>query len=254
VSQYQSLADALETEVLSEMAETFFGARKALEDLTDDLMLCVESLRVLSSKVFARVLFLRSLLLGEPGEAAFFAALGLPPQFPMVQAEPGVRVWKPDSLPFAFLPSSRFAEAVLLAYGEIFHACEVYMVGEYEDDPEQKGRKRMSMNYAQVESRCHQLNTRIDKLNADMAPSSVLQYARNISAADQAGQGSITNALGAESLDKGLLFVPVDCYALGLWRAPSLPAPQVCEGKVRAFAKTFYAAHEEQARRVLKEF
>jgi len=253
VNQYKTLADALETEVLSEMAGTFFGARKALENQAEDLMLAVESLRPVASKVFARVLFLRTLLLGPEGEAALFAAIGLPPQFPDVQLRHGDRAWRPDGLPFALLPSSRFAKAVLLAYGEVAHACEVYMAGEYIDDPDHKGRKRMSPNYKTVESLCAALNKRAAKLNAEMEPSAVLQYARNIGTQEQPGQGSITNLLGAESLDKGLMFSPVDFAGLGLWRAPQLPAPQECESKLSAFAKAFYSAHADEVRRVMRD-
>jgi hypothetical protein len=91
------------------------------------------------------------------------------------------------------------------------------------------------------------------KLNADMTPSSVLQYARSISTQEQPGQGAITNVLGAESLDKGLLFTPVDFDALKLWRAPELPAPKDCEAKLTAFAKAYYKAHEDKIRRVMEE-
>lgn len=254
MAQYKTLADALESEVLTEMAGTFFGSRKALEEVTEAFMLRVEELRALPAKVHARVLFLRSLLLGEQGEAELFAALGLPPQFQELQTRSGVRAWRPDALPFAFFTASRFVDSVFLAYSEVAHACEVYMAGEYEDDPEHRGRKRLSLNYAMVADQCRMLNQRIDKLNADMAPSAVLQYARNISAENHSGQGSITNILGAESLDKGLTFAPVDFASLKLWRAPALPAPQACDKKLRAFAKTFYGAHKKQVRRVLEDF
>jgi hypothetical protein len=253
VDRYKSLAVALESEVLSEMAGTFFGARKALEDLREDFGLHVEELRSRSAKVYARVFFLRSLLLGPEGEAALFEALGLPPQFPEAQTQSGSRTWRPERLPFAIFPSSRFVKLVLLAYAELYNACEVYMNGEYEDDPQQKGRKRMSMHYKLVERLGHRLNERIEKLNADMPPSSVLQYARSISTAEAPGQGAITNALGAESLDKGLEFMPLDFAAFHLWRAPELPAPKECEEKLRAFAAAYYDAHADKIRRVLAE-
>lgn len=253
MDRYKSLAVALEGEVLSEMAGTFFGARKALEDLHDDFLLRAEELRALAAKVFARVFFLRSLLLGPEGEDALFAALGLPPSFPEAQGQSGSRTWRPDSLPFALLPSTRYVKLVQLAYAEVHHACQVYMQGEYEDDPELKGRKRMSLHYAQVERMGRSLNARIAKLNADMPASSVLQYARSISTVEAPGQGSITNALGAESLDKGMQFAPLDFASLKLWRAPDLPEPKTCEKTLRSFAAAYYEAHTEKIRRVLAD-
>jgi len=76
MDRYETLADALEGEVLTEMAGAFFGARKAVEDLIEDFQLSVEELRSRKAKVFARVFFLRFLVLGAEGEAALFAALG----------------------------------------------------------------------------------------------------------------------------------------------------------------------------------
>lgn len=253
MDRYKSLAVALESEVLSEMAGTFFGARKTLENMHEDFLLRVEELRAQADKVFVRVFFLRSLLLGPEGEAALCLAIGLPPQFADIQAQPGLPPWKPERIPFALFPSTRFAKLVLLAYAEMQHSCEVYMNGEYEDDPERKGRKRMTLHFKMVERLGKRLNERIEKLNADMPPSTVLQYARSISTAEAPGQGAITNALGAESLDKGLELLPLDLVGLKLWRAPDLPAAQDCEEKLRAFAAAYYDSHSENIRRVLAE-
>lgn len=253
MDRYETLASALQSEVLTEMAGTFFGARKAVEDLTEDFLLQAEELRSQAAKVYARVFFLRSLLLGEAGEAEFFAALGLLPQFPEARGQSGSRTWRPESLPFALFASSRYAKLLLLAYAEVRQACLRYLHGEYEDDPDRKGRKRMSLNYEMVERMCRRLNQRIEKLNADMAPSSVLQYARNISTVEQPGQGAITNTLGADSLDKGLKFADVDFAALKLWRAPELPDPTVVGRKIEDFAHAFYKAHAEKLRRVMDD-
>lgn len=253
MDQYNTLASALESEVLTEMAGTFFGARKALDEQEDDFRHSVEMLRLRAALVYSRVFFLRSLLLGREGEAELFAALGLPPQFPEAVSQSGLRSWRPESLPFALLPSSRYVKTVLLAYGEVRHACEAYLVGEYEEDPDRKGRKRLSVNYKHVLEMCGRLNERIAKLNSDMAPSSVLQYARNISTVEQPGQGSITNSLGADSLDKGLKFQPVDFSSLNVWKAPSLPALAQCEDRLRAMAAAFYGAHTDRIRRVLDD-
>lgn len=253
MDRYKSLAVALESEVLSEMAGTFFGARRALEDLREDFMLRAEELRSKAAQVFSRVFFLRSLLLGAGGEAELFAALGLPPQFPEAQTQSGSRMWRPDHLPWALFPSRRYVKLVVLAYAELHRACEVYMRGEYEDDPAQKGRKRMGLHYAMVEQMAARLNSGIEKLNKEMPPSATLLYARSISTVEAPGQGSITNALGAESLDKGLEFETVDFDALGLWRAPELPAPEACQERLRRFAAGYYQAHAKRIRQVLSE-
>lgn len=251
--RYKTFADALETEVLTEMAGTFFGARKTLEDMVEDFQLHVEELKSREAKVFSRVFFLRSLLLGPEGETAFYAELGIAPPFPDSRNHSGSRTWHPDSLPFAFRAATRYAKAVALAYAEVRHACEVYMTGEFEDDPEHSGRKRLSLHYRMLERLCVRLNARIDKVNTEMTPSSVLQYARNISSADQPGQGAISNSLGAESLDKGLMFQKIDFASLGLWKAPSLPPAEACAEAIRRFCARHYEQHGPHIKKVLAD-
>jgi hypothetical protein len=253
MDKHKTLADALEGEVLAEMAGTFFGARKALEDLLEDFHFHVEDLQAREAKVFSRIFYLRSLLLGPEGEAALFAELGLDDPFPASKGHSGSRTWHPDSLPFALLASTRYVKAVLQAYAEVRHACEVYMAGEYEDDPDKSGRKRLTLHYHQIERHCARLNERIEKINTEMSPSSVLQYARNISSEDEPGQGTLSNALDAESLDKGLLFRKIDLAALGLWQAPSLPPVEACEKSIRRFCKRHYEQNAPQIKKVLAD-
>lgn len=253
MSRYKTFADALESEVLTEMAGTFFGARKNLEDMMEDFQLHVEELRAREAKVFSRVFFLRSLLLGPQGEAALFAAIGVDPPFAGSSGHSGSRTWHPDRLPFAFLRSTRFAKAVLQAYSELRASCEVYMSGEYEDDPERSGRKRLSLHYRMVERLCSRLNERIEKQNTEMTPSSVLQFARSIHMADQPGHGTLSNTLGAESLDKGLMFKTIDFESLGLWKAPSLPPPESCGEAILRFCAGFYQEHAAQINKVLAD-
>lgn len=253
MDRYKNFADALETEVLSEMAGTFFGARKTLENMLEDFQLHVEDLRAREALVFSRVFFLRSLLLGVEGEAALFDELGIALPFSDPRSHSGSRTWHPDSLPFAFLPGTRFSKAVLLAYASVRQACEVYMAGEYEADPERSGRKRLSLHYRQMERFCARLNERIEKMNTEMTPSSVLQFARNIHMADQPGHGTLSNSLGAESLDQGLMFHHIDFAALGLWKAPSLPPVEVCEEAILRFCEKYYQQHGLQIKRVLDD-
>jgi hypothetical protein len=253
MDRHKTLADALESEVLTEMAETFFGARKALEDLLEDFQLHVEDIRAREAQVFSRIFYLRSLLLGPEGEAALFAALGTGSLFPVSKDHSGSRTWHPSSLPFALFPGTRFVKAVLQAYAEVCHACEVYRVGEYEDDPDNRRRKRLAPNYQQLERLCAHLNQRIEKLNTEMTPSSVLQFARSISSPEQPGQGALETSLGAESLDKGLMFQKIDFKALGLWRAPALPPVEASEKTISRFCASYYEQHGPQIKKVLAD-
>ncbi|MDQ7834038.1 MAG: hypothetical protein RDU24_01520 [Humidesulfovibrio sp.] len=253
MDRHKTLADALESEVLTEMADTFFGKRKALEDLIEDFKLLVEDIKAREAKVFSRVFFLRSLLLGQEGEAELFAALGLEDPFNGSMLHPGSRTWQPERVAFAFFVSTRFEKAVLQAYSEVRRTCEVYMNGEYEEDPDRSGRKRLSPHYRQIQRHCARLNERIDKVNTEMSPSSVLQYARSISAEDQPGHGTLSNSLGAESLDNGLMFPKIDFVSLGLWKAPNLPPVESCGPAIRSFCQGYYKRNSTQIKKVLSD-
>lgn len=253
MNRHKTLADALESEVLTEMAGTFFGTRKALEDLIEDFKILVEDIRAREAKVFSRVFYLRSLLLGPEGEAELFAEIGVPDPFSDSKVHPGSRTWHPDRLPFAIFASTRYVKATLQAYAELRHTCEVYMSGEFEEDPDRRGRKRLSPHYRQLERHCARINERIEKVNTEMTPSSVLQYARNISSEDQPGHGTLSNELGAESLDQGLMFQKIDFAALGMWTAPSLPPVEACEPAISRFCVRYFKQHGEHIKKVLAD-
>ncbi|MBU1040191.1 MAG: hypothetical protein KKF77_03715 [Proteobacteria bacterium] len=253
MDRHKTLADALGEEVLTEMAGTFFGARKALDDLLEDFNVLVEELRAREAKVYSRVCYLRSLLLGPEGEEAFFAELGLKAPFAGSCGHSGSRTWHPDRTPFAFFASTRYLKAVLQAYADLRHTCEAYMVGEYEEDPGQSGRKRLSPHYRQVERHCARLNERIEKLNTEMTPSSVLEFARGINAAEEPGQGVLDNSLGAESLDNSMKFQKIDFAALGVWKAPSLPPVESCEAAISRFCTGWFKQHGLQIKKVLAD-
>lgn len=252
MSTYKTLADAMEQEVLTEMAGTFFGARKHIDDMLEEFQRLVEDLRVREGLVFSRVHFLRALLLDSEGEAGLFRALGLGESpFADGRDHPGSHSWRPGSLPFALFGSSRYAKAVALAYAEVHAACVSYMLGEYVADPVNRGRKIMTVSRRQVMQLGEYLNQRIDKLNREQSPSAVLQYARSIRSCDDTGQGAITCELGAESLDKGLTFRPLDLTGLDIWSAPELPAPESCAEALRAYCEGFYKAREKELDLVL---
>lgn len=252
MSSQKTLADSLEQEVLTEMAGTFFGARKNVDDLLDEFHREVEELKAREGAVYARVLFLRGLLLGFEGETAFFRALGLA-ETPFSQEHGRVMdTWRPERLPSALLPSWRWRKAVELAYSELCKSCEVYEHGEYTEDRRRRGKKVLTVNRQQVLRLADYLNGRIAKLNQEMSPSSVLQYARSIRSGDDMGKGSIMNELGAESLDRGLTFQPLDLAALGLWQAPKLPKPEACAEKIRTFCDEYYGPRKAALARALE--
>lgn len=251
MSSQKSLADSLEQEVLTEMAGTFFGARKNVDDLLEEFKHLVDELRGREAAVFARVHFLRSLLLGREGEDQFFRALGLSGSPFGQEHSRRPDSWRPDRLPFALLPSWRWRLAVELAYAELCKACEAYEHGEYIEDRRRRGKKTLTVNRQQVLKLAEYLNGRIAKLNQEMSPSSVLQYARSIRSSDDMGKGAIMNELGAESLDRGLTFAPLDVAGLELWSAPELPKPEGCAEKIRAFCKGFYGPHGAELDRAL---
>lgn len=252
MSSQKTLADSLEQEVLTEMAGTFFGARENVDDLLDEFRHQVEELRGREGAVYARVHFLRGLLLDAEGEAGFFRAIGLAaPPFDHAPRRT-VDTWRPDRLPFALLPSWRWRKAVELAYDELCKICETYEHGEYVADRLKRGRKMLTVNRRQVLRLAEYLNERIAKLNREMSPSSVLQYARSIRSSDDVGRGAIMNELGAESLDRGLTYEPIDVQGLGIWQAPALPKPRDCAAAIRAFCETLYPARKAEFARALE--
>ncbi|MBU1002078.1 MAG: hypothetical protein KKE73_06110 [Proteobacteria bacterium] len=237
----ESYANELVEETLVETANTFFGARVALDEEIDRYRAKAEELALVEEGVLRRAAELNFLLLNRAVAEGFYQMIGVAPGHLLDAVEMvGQNVGR-GVIPFALLPSTRYAKLVLAAYAVLVRAVEAYLHGEYSKDS--RGRKRLSVNYEQLQGWCKRLNDKIDALNNNLSPSGTLCFIRGLDPALIKRQRLTEATLEGytEELDREMAFAPVECLAVSYLTAPKLPPPDQVKGVILPFCKKLYA-------------
>lgn len=216
----ESLLEGVAEETISEMATSFFGARKEVEDLLERIDALTAELRSQAGGVQARIRAVNALL-PENGRAGFYRAVGVDPQ-PFLDLPDGP-VAEPPKGGFALTASGRYAAQGLAAYQALFEALEMYLHGEYTPDPDSPGHMRLSPNLDLLKRLVKSVNQRIQDVN--QTPSHVLGYLRKLNVAETSKEKYTGATLGdfADRADASLAYTPVDPAGLGLPEWPDLP-------------------------------
>ncbi len=254
MSFFDDFADGLEQEVLSEMADGFFGPRKRLDDMLEGLDFLLRQFRELEKWLGYRAELLHYLLMGRQRVRAFYEAIGIDPAsipFEFYCAN------KPSfpKLPWAFTSKGRYNKLVLSAYDDFQQAAEDYMHGRYYNDPNQKGRKRLTIHYNRIIKIIQGINEAVAKVNSEISPSSLLGYVKSF----DAGMVEKEKVAGGMyqgdhcALDGDLCYRPVDLEALELKEMPSLPKLEEAAPRIKAYCSGLYAANKPQIAKLLSE-
>lgn len=250
---FDELANTLSQEVLSEMAENFFGTRSRLDGLLDGFQNLVRQFRQVQAQTQARFSVLHFLLLRGKEAGNFYRALGL---------DPGLAAFAPAELvlpgqgpAFGLTRKSRYAKTVLEAYAEAAAEAHGYMHGRFFVDARDRGRRKLTIHYTQLRELCEQINASVRKVNENLSPSGVIQYVKNFNP-DEVSRENIAGAADtgySERLDKSLRFQPVDFAGLGLLQFPDLPGPKEAEAPIREFCGRLAAQWPEEVDGLLRE-
>lgn len=213
--------DALVEEGLREAADTFFGARRRLEQEITLFEDRVSRLHTQAEEVRSWFAGLGCVLGGEGNMRQFFEALGVTIE------DPDIFTLSACSLQFrrprSFTRKGLFAKTVWEVYEPLAQLVEKYMHGAPHTDPQFPGRVFVSLHYAQVIQHCAELNELIHKVNEYNRPSESLAFAKRM---DQAlvQKESVTGGGGQTwALDQELAYAPLDCAKYALPAFPDLP-------------------------------
>lgn len=249
----ESYADGLVEETLLETATTFFGARVALEREIEHYHEAAEKLTRVEEGVLCRAATLHHLLLHAEAAREFYQLIGVKPGHLLDAAEVARCDFSGIEIPFAFTRRSRYAKLVLAAYAALVRASAAYLHGEYYTDSE--GRKRVSVNFGQLQKWCHDLNEKITALNRDHSPTGTLCFVKGLdpSLIERQRLSEATLDGYAQELDRELAFKPVECISLNYLAAPELPGVDAVRDIVLRFARGLYSRAGAEARRVMKD-
>lgn len=248
---FDELSDALKGEVMTEMADGFFGARREVDSEVEYFQAREADIRLSGQRALCSYALLHALLLDGEAAPQLFAKLGVDPAF--CEKVQGVLPCLYVRLPLALTRKRRFAKLVRTVYEKVAEAFSIYLEGKNYTLPNSREHRR-TIGYARYVQWCAEINERIAKVNESHAPSCVLGMARSMgedtSAAQSVAGAAMDNYSG--SLDASLCLKPVYCDTAGVGPLPALPVDEDALDSVTDFAVRLYSEHAETINKILK--
>lgn len=252
MGDFTSLSDMLAKEVLTDIAENFFGARRNMDLQLEKFEAALAELKARRNELTQAGCGLNRLLLRGRAVEAFYQAIGVDPAgfsfFSRCDLTPA-----PGSLPFALTARGRYLKLVLGAYETFQKATDEYLHGVYHQTPRSGGKKMLTIHYQQVLETAVALNTRIHDLNANMSPVCVLQYVKGFDPTTMEKEKILGLEPGGPgcSIDDKLAFRPINIDLLEAMDTPDLPPADQVRDRIEAFCNRHYAENTDAIKRLL---
>lgn len=247
---FKDYADQLQQEVVTDMAESYFGARKDVDDMLDVFNIMVHELRQLTPRLSQAAARLHCLLLDRDTAKNFYISLDVVPScIPYTDEIP-----RPffDRLPFAFTGLGRYERCVFRAYDLFQKTVDEYLNGRYYDDPEIKGRKRLTVHYLRIKALVEHINAEIEKVN-ESPVGGTLQYVKGM----DPEQLQRERLMGEPSSGEGgfnneLQFQPLEMAGLELPLVQDLPSLYKVKEPIKDFCRGIYETRKDDVVKAMR--
>lgn len=245
MGDFKEFADQLQQDVVTDMAESYFGERKELDDMLHAFQQMAETLKESGPKLHQAAVRLHTLLLDHHTARDFYIALDILPScipFPEEPARPFF-----DSLPFAFTGLGRYERCVFRAYSMFQQVADEYLNGRYISDSDGSGRKRLTVHYIRLKALAEYINSKIDSVNRTMSPSEILRYIKGMDVEQAERERFMGEACLIEgcALDTDLKFEPLDFEGLDLPVVQDLPRLEIVKPAIKDFCKEIYPSRKQ---------
>lgn len=250
MADYSEMADQLKQEVVSDMAESYFGERKNIDDMLEAFHQMAAELEQFLPLVDQSVSRLFQLLLDESIVQEFEQSLGI--SFDGLSNDAEALLPAMRHLPFAFTGRGRYEKCLCMVYGQLRGRVNEYINGRYYEDPEKKGRKQLTEHYLRLKALAVLINERMDRVNDGMSPSSTLRYVKEMDTA----QCDLENMYGESclieggALDRELRFTHIDFEGLGFPELRELPPLSEVKSTIKTFSQKIYPSHRQRIKDV----
>jgi len=249
-------AKNLADEVLSDMAENFFGARKQLDETIDLFYEYVAELKKKQSLLEERFRFLNYLLLNSQEVSQFYEELGIQ-DTGTIPREGGLSEKAiPVNGPSAITLRGKYVKLVMWAYETVQKGCKAYSHGMDYQEMKRVGFEQRDAYYDLVIGMHQLINKEIRRVNAKVSPSHILQTAKRFDPETQ--QKEKFTGGGAyygddSSLNRELNYKPIDKASLNIQKFPDLPEADRVDHRISKFCKDCFSRHSESIRRIIHE-
>lgn len=245
MTNLKGFADQLQGDVISDMADSYFGARKNLDEMLDAFYCMVEELLPVAREVTQALSNIHALLLDDETVRDFYIYIGAEPSC-MPSVKEGI---KPQSAktPFALTARKRFFLRVFNAYCELQQVADEYINGRYYTVPGEFGRKRLTLHYLRLRALADYINGQVKRVNEDMSTTSILRHVKGMDPDRERQErimGDICLMDGCE-LDRDMCFTPIQFDIFGFPIIQDLPQPEMVKNDIRKFCYELHAKRKE---------
>ena len=170
MSSYDFMADSLAEEILTEVAQNFFGKRRLIERHIQILGEYASELQMVSSRLDEQLQLLHFLLINPQSTVDFYKKMGvieIPPNLPPKFDQRLLPIY----LPLSFTTRQKYSQLVLNVYSAFQKSCHNYMHGSGSEDA-------TAPDYRLFRKMCAMVNEEIKRLNKDNSPTTVIQYVK----------------------------------------------------------------------------
>ncbi|MCG8530186.1 MAG: hypothetical protein MI749_05930 [Desulfovibrionales bacterium] len=259
MTDFNSLSSSLQGEVMVDIANGFFGARKEIDDERELFEHIENDIRLSEQRALNTCAQLQALLTCDECVKILLRMIGVPVSF--LQRVEFTDPWLSMKLPFALTDEGRYKKCVLHTYEKMYNAFGFFLHGvpyKKMDSEEKWGR---TTGYYRYMEWCDDLNERISVVNRDHSPTQVLNVVRGMDVekvAKQRAVGAINAEIGCTpGEDMCLLLLPKE--ELEKLALPELPALDTKIGKghtvaalVKKYASEVYRRERDAVQYVLE--
>ncbi len=237
MSDYDS---PLTGEVLSDVAQTFFGSRRKLDDMIDILRRYADTLAEKGELVQRQAGLLHFLLVEESIVARFYEAIGVDDPGELAGCRPPDPIPR-RRIPFALTARGRFVKTVTACYRRLEKTCREYRCSSANPLVDAESAEDACVDVRLVQAMWELINDKIRQINEESSPSSVLQYAKGFDARGEK-RSAVAGATAGEyaGMDQKYGYRPIPVEQLRLKRFPELPVPERCLGRIERFCAQVY--------------
>ncbi len=249
----EDFSDSLANEVITEMADGFFGPRAELEARIKLFHSYVERFRSAERMVGSSAGFLNFLLVDPSGSRDFFTAIGVDDSESLVESRaPGDTPL--EKIPAAFTNKGRFTKLVLWSYDDLRVLCHEYIHGcEPQKRSKRGGGGDIDLSYNLLKAMIGLINEEVGKVNTKISPTALLQSVRQFDVAATLKERALDSGAGVRGLDGRLAFHRIDFDSLGLKTYPELPLGNGTVKKIKSFCSSFYSPNRQAIRSMLSD-
>ncbi|NDV24470.1 hypothetical protein [Desulfovibrio sp. JC022] len=251
MADFKDLTDALTDEVLSDMADSFFGARVDVDDALELFHEVSEKLHVKLYQVFRACVLLEKLCLGPDGFDDFWVSAGMSrSRFYYPAGVECAQIF--DKPPFAFTGRGEYIKWFGIAYDMLAASIEEYMHGSIKDDG--NGRKIRTVNREDFFRMADEINVKIEKVNKNVTASDVLKFTKSLDPA-AVQKESIAGCVGPQCkvIDDEMAFTLVTLKDIDFPQFPDLPDRNEVSSYISGYCSQVWARDKVRVRALIED-